>query len=685
MKKNKVLFVGDHPFNPTGNGLMMLGILHQLDTTKYFPYFLVRHSPYIDVTSKAYKDFQFPVIPMEPSLENWGVEKLVFLLEKGGFDHLVMVSLDLWVYAEYFSKIRNLQNRKGFKWTWLFPYDLQNIRSDWVQLANQIDSPNVYSEYGYEKLHNHVPTLQYFRPPIPNHSLYKPVQNSTKRNLRKKWFPSLRNGDFLFGFLGANQFRKDPQRAIAAFSMVKKDNPNAKLYIHGDMYNGIFNLRQYCIDQGLNHGDVFTRPPGVLPQKSMIEIYQSLDCVVNTSLQEGLSYTILEAMLCGIPVVATKTTAQMELIEGCCVEVGCQSHTFLPVKVFESRQNGGRWVSSFVDAFCASTGDVAGGMAFVLNEQGVRQACIEKGLKRGAEYLSGVGNINNLLAGFTAKKGKRKRKRALLFGQHGSAGDVLMTTRCFKGLSEKYKLPIHYMTQPQFFNIVEGNPYIENIHPYDEHMAQDFEVYLNPHRRYLLSSVWGRNGDVLLSDFYWKILKVSPSDFFINKDIPDIDLPDTFIVVHTTGGDPRFRTYEKMPAVIQALGKSCVFVQVGAKNDFYAGADLDLRGKLTYQQSAYVMSKAVCAITVDSFVSHLAGALGVPQVCLFGSGNYRTIKPVQVQGELICMVPDYLECCPILGPCFGQYDCPAPCTNTHDPVEVADKLKSLTVCLRNLS
>lgn len=678
MKKDKILFVGDHPYNPTGLGMMMRAILHQLDLSKYTPSFLVRHSPFIDVTSKSYNDLYHIVVPMEPSQERWGIEKLVFLLEKGKFAHLMMVGMDIWAYAEYFSKIQSLQNKTGFKWSWLFPYDLQNVRSDWVQLINQIEHPYVYSKYGFEKLNPFCPNLQYFRPPIANPEMYKRVSPKKKAELRKKWFPSLNDEDFLFGFLGGNQFRKDPQRAIAAFSIVRKDNPSAKLYIHCDMKNGVFNLRQYCMDRGLLRGDVFTRPPGILPQKAMVEIYQSMDCLVNTSLQEGLSYTILEAMLCGTPIVATRTTAQTELIKDCCIEVGCSEHTFLPVKVFERQGNGGNWVSSFVDAFCAKTEDIAGGMAFVLNEEGVRQACTKKMAQRASEYLSTVGNINELLAHGTPKITiNKKRRKALLFGQYGSAGDVLMTTRCFKGLSEKYGLPIHYMTQSPYQDIVRGNPYIAEILRYDEQLSNDYEIYVNPHRKYLWSSVWGRNGDVLLSDFYWKILKVKPSDFFIEKSVPDIELPPEYIVVHTTGGDPTHRTYTQMPKVCASLKTILPTVQIGGRQDFDAGADVDLRGQLSYRQSAYVMGKAVAAITVDSFVSHLAGALGISQVCLFGSGNYRTIKPVQVQGELICVVPDYLEVCPILGPCFGQYDCPSPCIETHPPERIVKELKSL--------
>jgi ADP-heptose:LPS heptosyltransferase len=90
------------------------------------------------------------------------------------------------------------------------------------------------------------------------------------------------------------------------------------------------------------------------------------------------------------------------------------------------------------------------------------------------------------------------------------------------------------------------------------------------------------------------------------------------------------------------------------------------------------MAQACLAVTVDSFMSHLAGAMGVSQVCLFGCGNAHVVQPEQVSGRLVCLEPDYLMDCPGLGPCSGQVrDCPVPCMGVHDPAAIVDKLAEI--------
>jgi ADP-heptose:LPS heptosyltransferase len=260
-----------------------------------------------------------------------------------------------------------------------------------------------------------------------------------------------------------------------------------------------------------------------------------------------------------------------------------------------------------------------------------------------------------------------------------------MTTRCLKGLKERYgDIPIDYMTSPQYMDIVQNNPLIDKVISWDEKLIKEYRYVVNPHGERIAPGHWGRNSNSLLADFYWKILQVEPTDAMIELKCPENlsqeminDLAEhPFVVVHTTGGDPQFRTYEYMSDVCKGLKeRGHKTVQLGGKNDCPAGADVDLRGKLSFRESAWVMDEASFAITVDSFISHLAGFLSVPQVCLFGSGNYNVVRPID---HVICMTPDYVKYCKGLGPCSAAVrDCPVKCTGIHDPKDVLKEFDNL--------
>jgi ADP-heptose:LPS heptosyltransferase len=262
-----------------------------------------------------------------------------------------------------------------------------------------------------------------------------------------------------------------------------------------------------------------------------------------------------------------------------------------------------------------------------------------------------------------------------------------MTTKAMQGLKARHgDLPLVYMTQAKFHEILDGNPYIDEVINWDPFLMENrgrYRFFYAPHNDIVLPGHWGRNCNSLLSDFYWRLIGVSKGEFYIrpkrpeSRKIREAILGKRVCVVHTTGGDPHMRTYKYMPEVCRHL-KGYVTVQLGGPDDWPAGAELDFRGLLSYRESAWVMAQACLAVTVDSFMSHLAGAMGVSQVCLFGCGNAHVVQPEQVSGRLVCLEPDYLMDCPGLGPCSGQVrDCPVPCMGVHDPAAIVDKLAEI--------
>lgn len=674
----KVLFIGEHPMGNTGNSSMMRAVLSQLDCSKYSPLCLCQETQ--DLNFLAVKE-KFPLNIIASDIFG-DPNKVANLIQNSGTRIVVFVGIDLWRFGgvfQLFPQFKALDPK--FKFIGISPYEFLSPRADFVEWLNHFDFPCVYSQYSYDLLHDHVENLQYFRPPLWNSTKYRKYTPEERIKVRKRFFPSVTEEDFIFGFVGTNSIRKDPQRFLKAYVDVRnqikeKGLPfQTKVYMHTNLV-GVYNLQDFGEQIGLQTGEMLLKPQNQsFSDSMMVDLYNALDCLVNTSVQEGLSWTLLNAMLSGCPVIASDTSAQKELMDG--VGFLCPPTETAYIPILTKRG------PSFIEGKIPSVYSFSHAMKVILSNKELREKMIKKGLEKGKDWLEGVSNINALLdmekKAIPAKV--RKKEKAVLFAQHSAAGDVFMTTRCFEGIVKRYKMPLHYMTSPQYKNVIEDNKYVEKVLDWDPEKAHDYEIVLNPHGDKILPGHWGRNSNSLLSDFYWQILRVDPNPFMIKEKEPPLEIVTRIrrtmpltLLVHTTGGDPDFRTYKFMKEVCEwAKDEGMRTVQLGGKRDYPAGANVDLRGKLTYQESAWVIRNLTdYAVTVDSFMSHLCGAYGVSQVCLFGSGNFHVVRPNQVSGKLICLVPNYVKYCPGLGPCSAsKRDCSTPsCTGLHDPYDI---------------
>jgi glycosyltransferase involved in cell wall biosynthesis len=660
--KKKVLLVGEHPLGSTGNSGMMMGLIQEIDVEKYEIVCLSLKTN-IDV-SKLLKPLPFPILQSDDPYDPNGTQLLFDLLNSGGFEVVLFVGIDIWLYGQLFSKISELRNQKKIKWGAIFPYDLPYYREDWGNWIKMLDFPLVYSQFGEKLLKPHIPKIQYFRPPLRFHEFFYPLPVEERAKIRGTMFKFVPDDGFIFGFFGNNQIRKNPLHILKAYSLLVAKYPDAYLYLHTNLEGGVYNILQYVSDLKLPINHILSKPEGKYYKVQDVgKVMNGLDCIVNCTMQEGLSWIPLESMLCGVPVIISDITAHKDFDAG--VRVKCDTLAYLPLR----GELGATWVESQV----CKPKDIAKAMEQMYRSKELRDLQKTEGLKFGNDWINGVSDINVQLEKMVTEKSvviQQVKKQAVLFAQHSAAGDVLMTTRCFKGLKARHPdLSLVYMTSPQYVDVVKENPYLDEIIEWDDKELNNFQYVYNPHGERILPGHWGRNCNTILANFYWKILDVEPDNFYVGMKNPRKRLPKHFAVLHTTGGDPYFRMYKFMGKVAKWLRmKGIKTIQLGGKNDYPADADFDYRGKLSIQESNYVMSKASFAVTVDSYMSHVAGALGVSQVCLFGSGNYMVVRPYQNYGKLVCMTPDYVHHCKGLGPCSGSIkDCPTPCTGIHNP------------------
>lgn len=130
---------------------------------------------------------------------------------------------------------------------------------------------------------------------------------------------------FLVGMVAANTgypSRKCIPEALAAFKAFHADNPESLLYLHmrtdesnqGVDVNAI--IRSLELERAVILCDQFQLQLGY-PGEYMVNLYRSFDVLLNPSRGEGFGIPILESLACGTPVIATETTAMIELVKDC--------------------------------------------------------------------------------------------------------------------------------------------------------------------------------------------------------------------------------------------------------------------------------------------------------------------------------------------------------------------------------
>jgi ADP-heptose:LPS heptosyltransferase/glycosyltransferase involved in cell wall biosynthesis len=665
----KILLVGEHPYSTTGNGNMMKAILEQIDMEKY----QVTVYCHTKADLPPYEKASYSIIDAEITEEDdFGVKKLGNVIGSLEYDVLLTIGVDIWRYAQVFGHIAKVRRHRGFRFGMLFPYDIIMPREDWINWIRMADFPCVYSKFGYDLLKPYVPKIRYYRPTLHGHELFEPYDPERRRAVRAELFPTLGPDSILMGFIGPNQFRKDPQRLLKVYMYVKRQIPNLFIYMHTRFTQGVFNLQQLAMDYGAGPGDIIVmNQRSAYTREKMPDIYNAMDFYINPSLQEGLSWTVVEAQLCGVPVVISKTTAHHELIcDGGGHGVECTDLAYIPVV----SQRGPSWV----ETSACNQKSLADAILRLSTDMDYRAELREKGLECAREWVAGMDDINELL-GEMSEPLELGKAQAVLFVQHSSAGDVLMSTQCFKGLKERHDgIPFHYMTQQEYQDIVEDNPYVDKIVDYDEDIIGTYEIVYNPHGDRILPGGFN-NLDTRLHSMYPYFCKVEEGDMFIDLVEPEVELPEEYIVVHTTGGHKQYRGYKHMDTAVKGLGYD--IVQVGGGDDLACKiATLDLRGKLTWRETAWVMKNAKVAVVIDSYPSHLAGALGTPVVVIYGPAPARVTGPRGDEEKIINLEPNKLDVCPNLTNCWGspgERKCTTPCINTVNPMTVRKSVKKL--------
>jgi glycosyltransferase involved in cell wall biosynthesis len=127
---------------------------------------------------------------------------------------------------------------------------------------------------------------------------------------------------FVFLCVARNHPQKDLPTLLRAFQKARADSPEKKLYLV-IVGRGVPDLRAETAALGLGESTTLleiqpTPSPGRIPEyppQALVDLYRAADAFVLSSLLEGFSTALLEAMATGLPILATRVPGIVDQIE----------------------------------------------------------------------------------------------------------------------------------------------------------------------------------------------------------------------------------------------------------------------------------------------------------------------------------------------------------------------------------
>lgn len=136
---------------------------------------------------------------------------------------------------------------------------------------------------------------------------FRPVEEARKRELKIEF--GYKPDDFLMFYAAEFNKNKNQQLLIHALALIKDEIPTAKLLLAGEGPL-IESCRELTIKLGIGEMVHFLGY-----RRDIDKILPMCDIAVASSLREGLPVNIMEAMACGLPVIASDNRGHRELVQ----------------------------------------------------------------------------------------------------------------------------------------------------------------------------------------------------------------------------------------------------------------------------------------------------------------------------------------------------------------------------------
>ncbi|MFK9089960.1 glycosyltransferase family 4 protein [Bacillus salipaludis] len=187
---------------------------------------------------------------------------------------------------------------------WLLYYPIERLLSRFTDCLITINK----EDFTLVKEHRFKPELiKHVHGVGVNTEIFKPVEEKLRNNYRK--MSGYNPNDFLMFYAAEFNKNKNHKLLLESLALIKDEIPNAKLLLAG-----AGTQMQECKDIAIRIG--VQDMVDFLGYRNDIEMLLKMsDIAVASSLREGLPVNVMEAMACGLPVVASDNRGHRELIK----------------------------------------------------------------------------------------------------------------------------------------------------------------------------------------------------------------------------------------------------------------------------------------------------------------------------------------------------------------------------------
>lgn len=264
----------------------------------------------------------FSIIPTQTVEDAFGMVNNLVLMWR---PDIILVALDIPLQIQLYSRIAPLLPRNEFeikdgltaprKYIAITPLENGPLTMSWAVHLMNMDSVFFISELGkQEAIKAGVSKAEHLMVGVDTES-WRPPTPEERTHLREGL--GIPQDAFVVLTVGENQERKNLWAGMKAVSLLKDDIGKEKpiryiIVTHKHSPFG-WNLDDLAVSLGIV--PEFLCYEKGMPQKDLWGLYAVADVYLQPSKAEGLGLPVMDAMACGVPVVATDTGAMTELLK----------------------------------------------------------------------------------------------------------------------------------------------------------------------------------------------------------------------------------------------------------------------------------------------------------------------------------------------------------------------------------